>query len=250
MLAVWFLDDGDVIKVKAFSHGLCADEKALDGKFAVKGCDHVYCADCVRSYVSSKLDDDVYNVVESGASFGTGTSSRNSKYCFEHGVLYEQLGKLIVATRESEVPKLNEMLNRGTKNGVDGLRMIEVSEAKEMEPELHCVEALLSPASGIVEFGQLKRRRCITPRARPSAESYGELRSFAVVALAKQLIGIEDGVIPASFFARGCYFTLAKTKPPFQHVIYPIPEDGGLGVHVSLGLDGQIKFGPDVEWIG
>lgn len=69
-------------------------------------------------------------------------------------------------------------------------------------------------------------------------------------ALAKRFDGLNSTVIPASHYARGCYFVLSKMKtPPFKHLIYPIPEDGGLGVHVTLDLDGQIKFGPDVEWI-
>ncbi|GAB2209682.1 hypothetical protein Droror1_Dr00026903 [Drosera rotundifolia] len=76
-------------------------------------------------------------------------------YCSAHGVPYKQLGKLIVVTRESEVPKLNELMIRGTENGVDGLRMIGASEAKEMEPELHGVKVLLSPASGIVDSHSL-----------------------------------------------------------------------------------------------
>lgn len=68
--------------------------------------------------------------------------------------------------------------------------------------------------------------------------------------LGKRIRGLDDGVIPTAYFARGCYFTLSNVKPPpFQHLIYPIPEDGGLGVHVTLDLNGQVKFGPDVEWI-
>lgn len=69
-------------------------------------------------------------------------------------------------------------------------------------------------------------------------------------ALAKRFDGLHGGVIPTTYYARGCYFTLSNTRiPPFNHLIYPIPEDGGLGVHVTLDLDGQVKFGPDVEWI-
>lgn len=69
-------------------------------------------------------------------------------------------------------------------------------------------------------------------------------------ALAKRFIGLDNVFIPPAYYARGCYFSLANTKvAPFKHLIYPIPEDGGLGVHVTLDLDGQIKFGPDVEWI-
>lgn len=68
--------------------------------------------------------------------------------------------------------------------------------------------------------------------------------------LAKRFDGLNGQVIPPAYFARGHYFALANTKkPPFQHLIYPIPEDGGLGVHVTLDLNGQVKFGPDVEWI-
>ncbi|RYQ86428.1 hypothetical protein Ahy_B10g106095 isoform B [Arachis hypogaea] len=69
-------------------------------------------------------------------------------------------------------------------------------------------------------------------------------------ALAKRFTGLASEVIPSAYYARGCYFTLSNTKTtPFQHLIYPIPEDGGLGVHVTLDLNGQVKFGPDVEWI-
>lgn len=68
-------------------------------------------------------------------------------------------------------------------------------------------------------------------------------------ALAKRFNGLDPRVIPDSYYARGSYFSLTNTKvPPFKHLIYPIPEDGGLGVHVTLDLNGQVKFGPDVEW--
>lgn len=68
-------------------------------------------------------------------------------------------------------------------------------------------------------------------------------------ALARSFSGINRGVIPQSHYARGCYFSLSNTVSPFKHLIYPIPEDGGLGVHVTLDLDGNVKFGPDVEWL-
>lgn len=70
-------------------------------------------------------------------------------------------------------------------------------------------------------------------------------------ALAKRFSVLQSsGVVPSAYYARGCYFTLSNTKvPPFRHLIYPVPEDGGLGVHVTLDLNGQVKFGPDVEWI-
>lgn len=77
------------------------------------------------------------------------------KYCSEHDIPHKQIGKLIVATGTSEIPKLNNLMNHGIRNGVDGLRMIEGSEAKRMEPELQCVKALLSPVSGVVDTHSL-----------------------------------------------------------------------------------------------
>ena len=77
------------------------------------------------------------------------------KYCSEHNIPHKQIGKLIVATGASEIPKLDDLMNRGIQNGVDGVRKIEASKAKRMEPELQCVKALLSPASGIVDTHSL-----------------------------------------------------------------------------------------------
>ncbi|MFS7913605.1 putative L-2-hydroxyglutarate dehydrogenase [Helianthus anomalus] len=121
-------------------------------------------------------------VIESDSSFGTGSSSRNSQvihggiyyppaslkgrfcvrgrrllyeYCKQHGIPHKQIGKLIVATRHEEVPKLSYLLNRGNENGVEGLRMMEASEAMAMEPHLQCIRALWSPTSGIIDSHSL-----------------------------------------------------------------------------------------------
>ncbi|KAL3533647.1 hypothetical protein ACH5RR_007168 [Cinchona calisaya] len=259
-------------------------------------------------------------VVDSGPTFGTGTSSRNSEvihagiyypsnslkalfcvrgrellysYCNEHEIPHKQIGKLIVATGSSEVPKLNALITQGIENGVDGLRLMEGSEAMKLEPELQCVKALLSPASGIVDTHSLMLSLVGEAESHGTTFSYntsvigghGEgnhiqlhisesssLKNWdASTPLHPELILIPrlvvnsaglsaptlarrfcslNGAIPTSSYARGCYFTLSNTKiPPFHHLIYPIPEDGGLGVHVTLDLNGQVKFGPDVEWI-
>ncbi|XP_059462974.1 L-2-hydroxyglutarate dehydrogenase, mitochondrial [Corylus avellana] len=260
-------------------------------------------------------------VLDSAPTFGTGTSSRNSqvihagiyyrsdslkailcvrgremlyKYCSEHDIPHKQIGKLIVATGTSEIPKLNNLMNHGIRNGVDGLRMIEGSEAKRMEPELQCVKALLSPVSGVVDthslmlslVGEAENYRttfsynttvmgahiegnniCLHASETKHLENWNgrsllhpELvlipdlvvnsTGLSAPALAKRFDGLHSGVIPTAYYARGCYFTLSNTRiPPFNHLIYPLPEDGGLGVHVTLDLDGQVKFGPDVEWI-
>ncbi|XP_045789970.1 L-2-hydroxyglutarate dehydrogenase, mitochondrial [Trifolium pratense] len=260
-------------------------------------------------------------VIESAPSFGNGTSSRNSevvhagiyyprhsfkatfcvrgremlyKYCSEHDIPHEQTGKLIVATRSSEIPKLNDILNRGIQNGVDGLKMMEGVDAMKMEPELQCVKAILSSLSGIVDshslmlslVGEAENNRTIftynstvigghidgneislhisetkslkewngTSILQPELVLVPKLvvnsAGLSAPALAKRFTGLQNRVVPPAYYARGCYFTLSNTKAaPFKHLIYPIPEDGGLGVHVTLDLNGQVKFGPDVEWI-
>ncbi|KAK2999540.1 hypothetical protein RJ639_023333 [Escallonia herrerae] len=275
----------------------------------------------VARELSVKLGREVL-VIESAPTFGTGTSSRNSqvihagiyypptflkakfcvrgrellyRFCREHEIPHKQIGKLIVATGSSEIPKLNDLMNRGIQNGVDGLRMIEGNEAMRLEPELQCVKAVASPASGIVDThslmmsfmgeaesygtmfsynttvigghlqgGQFHLHICGT-KALESWDGRSVLRPELILssrlivnsaglsapALAKRFNGLNTRDIPASYYSRGCYFTLANIEiPPFKHLIYPIPEDGGLGVHVTLDLNGQVKFGPDVEWVG
>lgn len=121
-------------------------------------------------------------VIDSAPTFGTGTSSRNSevihagiyypphslkalfcvrgrelmyKYCEKHDIPHKQVGKLIVATGSSEIPKLDILMNRGIENGVNGLRLMEGYEAMKIEPELQCMKALFSPLSGIVDSHSL-----------------------------------------------------------------------------------------------
>ncbi|EYU18658.1 hypothetical protein ABFS82_10G156900 [Erythranthe guttata] len=262
-------------------------------------------------------------VLDSGPTFGTGSSSRNSevihagiyyppnslkallcvkgrdllyKYCKQHEIPHKQIGKLIVATRSSEIPMLDSLMNRAMENGVGDLRMIDGREATKIEPELQCTRALLSPSSGIIDshsfmlslLGEaenngatfsynttviggsyeekddtiqlyvseseslgnwdkespLKPDLILTPKLVVNSAGLGAL------ALSRSFHGLNSGNIPKPYFARGSYFTLSNVKsPPFRHLIYPIPEDGGLGVHVTLDLDGRVRFGPDVEWI-
>nr|GEV10383.1 L-2-hydroxyglutarate dehydrogenase, mitochondrial [Tanacetum cinerariifolium] len=216
------------------------------------------------------------------------------EYCKEHGIPHKQIGKLIVASRHEEVPNLHYLLKRGIENGVDGLKMMDGSEAMSLEPELQCVRALWSPTSGIIDSHSLMLSQMGEAESHGTTFCYNNtvigahvednqiylhisetesLRNcdhksqwlpdilllpklvvnsagLSATALARCFSGINYGVIPRSHYARGCYFSLTNTTvPPFTHLIYPIPEDGGLGVHVTLDLDGQVKFGPDVEWL-
>ncbi|KAF3675640.1 putative l-2-hydroxyglutarate dehydrogenase, mitochondrial-like isoform X2 [Capsicum annuum] len=163
-------------------------------------------------------------------------------------------------------------MTRGIQNGVKGLRMMEGYEATTLELELQTmtipwVMGQLSRTTLLllvvnIEGNQIQIH-AFGSNALAKWNGRTELNSELILipkfvvnsaslsapAIAKRIKGQPDSIIPASKYARGCYFTLSNTKSPFKHLIYPIPEVGGLGVHVTLDLNGQVKFGPDVEWI-
>jgi L-2-hydroxyglutarate oxidase LhgO len=245
-------------------------------------------------------------VAEATRGIGNGVSSRNSEvihagmyyptgslrarhcprgrrmmyeFCTSHGVPHRKCGKLIVASEDAEVAKMEAILAQGRTNGVEGLTMIEAAAARAMEPALACVAALHSPETGIVDShalmralqGELEDRggmiafntrieRLIHTRAgwlvRFSGGENGELAVDAVVnsaglgaqALARQTEGYPAERVPRLVLARGNYFGY-RGRPVFSRLIYPAPIEGGLGVHVTLDLAGRMRFGPDVEWI-
>ncbi len=200
-------------------------------------------------------------------------------YCVEHGVPHRNCGKLIVATDDDESARLVEIKGRAEANGVEGMRLLSASEAIALEPNLHCTAALLSPSTGIVDShsymlalqGDAESRGAMlafhSPVQQGRATDEGveievggtdpmALRCRLVVnsaglhapALAQKIAGMPSGRIPKAYYAKGNYFTLAG-RSPFSRLIYPVPVPGGLGVHITVDLGGQAKFGPDVEWI-
>jgi L-2-hydroxyglutarate oxidase LhgO len=200
-------------------------------------------------------------------------------YCREHGVPHAQLGKLIVATSEDEIPGVQKIEAAARANGVDNLEWLSIAEAQRMEPELHCVAALLSPSTGIIdshglmlayqgdaeEAGAFVAFRSPVLSGRVLSDGFelsvgGDepttIRCRILVnaaglyapVLAQTIEGIPLDTIPPAYFCRGVYFTLAG-RTPFRRLIYPVPVPGGLGVHITLDLAGQARFGPDVEWI-
>ena len=201
-------------------------------------------------------------------------------YCRDHGVPHSRLGKLIVATEEAEIPGVERIEAAARANGVDDLEWLSASEAQRLEPELRCVRALLSPSTGIIDSHALMlayqgeaeaagafiafRSPVLSGRVLPDGfelsvggDEPATIRCQLLVnaaglyapALALAIEGVPRGTIPPGYFCRGCYFTLAG-KTPFRRLIYPVPVPGGLGVHITLDLAGQARFGPDVEWIG
>lgn len=198
-------------------------------------------------------------------------------YCAERGLPHQRCGKLVVATSVAQQAQLRAIAERGAANGVDDLEWLTRSEARQLEPALECVAALYSPSTGIVDShalmlslqGDLEHAggmvACHTPlvHAQCSADGFfltmedaTRLRASTVVnaaglgapRLAGQFAGLDPRHVPQAFYAKGSYFTL-QGKAPFSHLIYPVPEPAGLGVHLTLDLGGQAKFGPDVQWV-
>lgn len=198
-------------------------------------------------------------------------------YAAERGVPHRRCGKLIVATAPAQVAQLEAIAAKARSNGVDDLVLLSREQARAMEPQLECLAALHSPSTGIVDShalmlslqGDLEhaggvlalksvvvRAECADGAVVLMAEDGTALRCNSVVnaaglaapALARRFEGLPASAVPAAHFAKGSYFTLAG-RAPFSHLIYPVPEAAGLGVHLTLDLGGQAKFGPDVQWV-
>jgi L-2-hydroxyglutarate oxidase LhgO len=198
-------------------------------------------------------------------------------FCAEHGVPAKRLGKLIVATDAAQLPQLEALRRRGLANGVDDLVALSREEARRLEPELECVAALLSPSTGIVDshalmlalqgdaeaFGAQFAFRTKMVGAAPRAGGY-EVRTAGGAAvtcgavincaghgaheIARRIENYPREKIPPRFLAKGNYFTVSG-RTPFSHLVYPLPAEGGLGVHVTLDLAGRMRLGPDVHWV-
>jgi L-2-hydroxyglutarate oxidase LhgO len=245
-------------------------------------------------------------VADREGAIGTGVSSRNSEvihaglyyptgslrarhcvegrkllyeYCDEHGIPAKRCGKLVVATSDLEVPKIEGIFAQGQRNGVDGLSLIDAGRAKALEPNVSCVAALLSEETGIVDShafmlglqgdiedasGNIALTATIDGLSHSpvgwevrygGADSGTMIVDAIVIAaglgaqpLARATEGYPAERIPPLVYAKGNYFGCLG-KPAFSRLIYPAPVDGGLGTHLTLDLAGRMRFGPDVEWV-
>ena len=200
------------------------------------------------------------------------------EYGESRGVPFRRCGKLIVATEGAQLPKLRAIRETARANGVEDLEWLEASEALGLEPALRCVGALLSPSTGILDThafmlslqGEIEASGgavlCRTPVTGGRVEgallvrcSSGidatEIEASVLInsaglhaqQVARQ-IGVPEQNIPPLHYAKGNYYML-QGRSPFQRLIYPVPEPGGLGVHLTVDLAGRARFGPDVEWI-
>jgi L-2-hydroxyglutarate oxidase LhgO len=200
-------------------------------------------------------------------------------YCESHGVDHRRCGKLVVAASPAQIEPLRAIERRAVANGVEGLRWLSGGEARALEPSLHGEAALLSTVTGVIDshalmlayLGDLEHAGgglvLRSPLEGATARRGGfvlrvggdaplEIESAVLVnaaglhaqAVARTIDGLDPASIPRAHFAKGNYYALAG-RSPFTRLIYPVPEPGGLGVHLTLDLAGQARFGPDVEWL-
>jgi L-2-hydroxyglutarate oxidase LhgO len=244
-------------------------------------------------------------ILEAEDAFGTQTSSRNSEvihagiyydtgslkarvcvagrnalygYCAEHGVNHRRIGKIIVATDETQIAGLKKYYAQAQINGVDDLRMLSRAELETLEPAVTGVAGFLSPSTGIVDshglmlayLGDAENHGAALALNSPATG--GRVTTDGIVidvggtdamqilcktvinaaghgapALSCKINGIPPSTIPRSFYPIGHYYTL-RGQSPFNHLVYPIARQDWLGVHVTIDLAGRCKFGPDFEW--
>jgi len=201
------------------------------------------------------------------------------EYCERRGVSHLRCGKLIVATETSQLEKLVEIQAKAQANGVEALQWLSQAEAYGLEPRLRCVAALCSPATGIVDSHGLMRALLQDAEAAGAslvlrsplrrgrgvpgglelevggdepmairADRVFNCAGLGAHAVAGSIEGQRIGSLPPLHLAKGNYYGLSGAAP-FSHLIYPVPEAAGLGVHLTLDLGGQARFGPDVEWV-
>jgi len=200
-------------------------------------------------------------------------------YCEARGVSHRRCGKLIVATEPGQIEALHSLRAKATANGVRDLQWLEAEEARRLEPRLRCAAALLSPSTGIVDSHGLMRALRVdaeaagaslvlrspvlggmnTPEglrvdvggAEPMSLVAGLVFNCAGLgaqAVAHGFAGIRPGSVPPLHLSKGNYFSLPGAAP-FSRLVYPVPDQSHLGVHLTLDLAGQARFGPDLEWV-
>ena len=202
-------------------------------------------------------------------------------FCESHGVGFKRLGKLIVAAHADQDARLEAILTGAADNGVTDLQRLSGAAITALEPALAATAGLLSPSTSIIDSHQYMLAllgdaqnagaslacdaevTAIAPNTggyRLTVRSGGEdthltcrllVNSAGLWAthIAGLIERLDKRFIPPLFLAKGNYVTLSG-KSPFRHLIYPVPEPGGLGVHVTLDMGGGARFGPDVEWLG
>jgi L-2-hydroxyglutarate oxidase LhgO len=227
-------------------------------------------------------------VIHAGLYYATGSlkaalsvSGKHSlyRYCEERGIPHRRCGKLVVAASDAEVAYLEKLLKQAWANGVEDCRLIDGTELAALEPHIRGFKALLSPSTGIIDSHRLMEAyiadiennggtivlnspvlggalldggaRLSVGGADPvdvDAKLVVNAAGLGAWGISAGLEGLDPATIPERHYAKGSYFSLSA-RAPAQRLIYPVPEPGGLGVHLTLDMAGQARFGPDVEWV-
>ncbi|MCW5620710.1 MAG: NAD(P)/FAD-dependent oxidoreductase [Burkholderiales bacterium] len=200
-------------------------------------------------------------------------------FCREHGVAHDNCGKVLVAATEDEIPVVLGYIDKANANGVHDLHRISLDELRELEPAVQAVAAVYSPSTGIIDShaymlalqGDLEQAGgavvFLSPLHDGTVTDEGivlrvggsdpmELCCNVLVncaglvapQLARSIQGIPTATIPPQYFAKGHYYTMTG-RSPFRRLVYPMAGAGFLGVHVTVDLGGQARFGPDIQWI-
>ncbi len=201
-------------------------------------------------------------------------------YCIGNHIPFKKVGKLIVATNKDEIKTLKEINSKAKANGVFDLETLDASAVAALEPEITAEAALFSPSTGIIDshaymlslLGNAEANGAmlavnsqviggrVTPEGIVLQVRIGndemELRTQRLVnsaglfasEVSRSIIGVPPDQIPQTYYRKGNYFSYGINNL-FKHLIYPVPVPGGLGIHSTLDLSGQVRFGPDVEWV-
>jgi L-2-hydroxyglutarate oxidase LhgO len=241
--------------------------------------------DCIGSEISSRNSE----VIHAGIYYPAGSLKARFcvqgrkqlyRYCEQHHVPFKRCGKFIIATEEQQRPNLKTIMEKALNNGVDDMVYLDKNEMQRREPQIKCVSALWSPSTGLIDShnymlalqADLENAGGIIvfntrvnagsgANRSPQLDVISSGSSFRLAAnyvvncaglgsdkLAQAIAGIKLETLPVYSYAKGNYFTYSG-KSPFTSLIYPVPDDYGLGVHVTHDMAGNLRFGPDVEWI-
>jgi len=205
------------------------------------------------------------------------------RFCEAHQVDHQHIGKLVVAARQADIGKLKAIERQARQNGVDDIRFLDAAKIGELEPGVVGVSALWSPSTGIVDSHQLmmalqaeieaaggmvvlnsKVTNLVLEGGGLQFDAGGETYSCKTLVnsaglwaqdLVSRLTVWPQGAkphlqtnLPQLYLAKGCYYAY-QGKSPFRHLVYPLPFDGGLGIHATNDLSGAARFGPDVTWV-
>lgn len=200
-------------------------------------------------------------------------------YCRERAVPHANIGKIIVAHDDAERSAVGSYIEKANANGVADLRWLSKSELAQMEPAIDCVAGVISPSTGIIDShalmlalqGDAENAGAIIVFKSPlvsgnvtangislevggtepmsiTCEAVVNCAGLRAPQVARLIAGIPEQAIPTAYFAKAHYYTLSG-RSPFRHLVYPIAHTAFLGVHVTVDLGGQARFGPDIDWV-